>query len=795
MTGGGQSAVEEGSGAGRGIRRPLIAVAALLVLVLAEAALDPTGLLVLVGWPGGEVQIALGWPIARYAVFAPVLFGAVWWAARCVGDRFWPMVLAIVWAVTLAQAVTLLAMTGDVSLAAWGAGYVLAKAVPAALIVALVTRFGGRRPQPRSAVVAPLRGVVLWAVLLSVTAVAVLPGGRWWSAPVTADAVPVPLIGRPLPLLLIGTALWLLCGWAGMSLMTRRVPSAVLGAWLGTTLGGVFFGVVASVIAVVQDGIGSDLWPGASTGFRIADGVSLGVASGVVAAALAVPAAALAHRTRPAARRVRALAAVAGAAALLLVLALVPGQAAPTRPAAQPPAGFLRVDQGRITDGAGDQVLLRGVNVNQLVDFYAYDPAQPVTTSFTRDDVQRIAAYGFTVIRLGLSWSALEPTRGALDPEYLRRIDDVVGWAKEAGIRVVLDMHQDGWWNGASPADVQCRPGTEPMWGYDGAPEWATITDGAPRCQFQGRDISPAGDRAFEHFFFNTEGVRSALARTWGELAGRYRADPTVAGFDLLNEPGFGETAPATTSLLLGAFYDDAIREIRAAGAPQIVFVEPSILWSGLGVDAGPRTGFTQDRNVVFSPHLYAESITMDRDLGIPPIVAIERQFALAQRVAAAHGTALWSGEYGYWGDDLIPRLDRYAAAEDAHVLGSAYWVWKQACGDPQNGRQKTGDGLIPQDCATGGWLPPKSDILTVLSRPYPRVAPGRITTLSASPTRVDVAGSASSRSCGLDIWFPGTTRPGVTAHGVQELRIEQRDGGWAIRGCADGDYAVQARR
>lgn len=261
------------------------------------------------------------------------------------------------------------------------------------------------------------------------------------------------------------------------------------------------------------------------------------------------------------------------------------------------------------------------------------------------------------MIRLNISWPALEPERGQYSDAYLSQIDDALRWGREAGVYIVLDMHQDGWWNGPSPENVACRPGTEPMWGYDGAPEWATITEGAPRCQFTGRDISPAGNRAFEHFYFNTNGVRDALAETWGMLAMRYQSNPMVAGFDLLNEPGFGETAPATTALKLGEYYDAAIREIRDAGAKQIVFIEPSILWSGLGVDAGPQPAFTSDHNIAFSPHLYAESITMDRDLGIPPIVSIERQFELAQRVADSYRSALWSGEYGYWGDDVAPGL------------------------------------------------------------------------------------------------------------------------------------------
>lgn len=798
------------------IRRPLIALATMLVLILIQAILDPTGLLALVGWPGGTVQPGLWWPLAPYAVFVPVLGAATWWAAAGAGDRFWVMALAMVWAVTLAQAATLFAMTGDPALAAWGAGYVLAKAIPAALIVAGLTRaLGGRPADPGAFIEEPEAGTgrsaasciaaaALWPGILLTALIALIPTTYWWAAPVNSHVLPAPQADRAWYLVLAGLLLWIACAWWGVRLLRRRI-GGVLGSWLGFMLAGGALGLLLSLISVPLDGMGTDLWPLMSAYARVADGVSFGATAGALgAAAVAIVELLLAPSTAPAdsgepVRRTRTLPWLLSAALTVAMVAMIliapPAERPSTGDDGELSESYLRVDGGRIVDGAGNQVLLRGVNVNQLVDFYQYDPGLPATTPFTEEDVARIAAYGFNVIRLNLSWSALEPERGSYDAGYLQRIDQAVGWAQKHGVRIVLDMHQDGWWNGPSPADVQCRPGTEAMWGYDGAPGWATITNGAPRCQFQGRDISPAGDRAFEHFFFDTAGIRDALAAAWGMLAARYADDPFVVGFDLLNEPGFGETAPATTSLKLGDFYADAIREIRATGSHQIVFVEPSILWSGLGFDTGPRPGFTADANIAFSPHLYAESITMDRDLGIPPIVGMERQFDLAQRVADSYGAAVWSGEYGYWGDDLLPRLRRYAAAEDAHALGSAYWVWKQACGDPQNGKQATGDGLIPQDCATGEELPPKEQILRILSRPYPKVTAGRIERLSSSPDRIDLTGRASTDSCPLLLWFPGSKYPTVETEGVNGLGVSKVNGGWEIVGCASGEYRISASR
>jgi len=788
----------------RGLRRPIVAVVAASVLVVLQAVADPTGLLALVGWPGGGLQTGLMWPLAPYAVFVPVLLVVVWWAAVRAGERFWTMFAGVVLAVLLAQAAAAFVMAWDAATAGWAAGYVTAKALPAAAIVAAATRWlGGRSARPVYA-----RGAV-WPAAIAFGALAPIAAGSWWTGAAYAPLVPTPRPERGVVGVVLAIALMMGAAWLGLRWMRRRVPG-VLGAWLGVLAGGALFGLVQALVAlVVDDGLAGDLWPLMLAYVQVADGLSFAACVGWIPAGLAVVADRVSQgrsarapqggdAAPPRARRVGAVAvAAAVVAALVLVpIALTGGGVAEDRASAaasaSPPDGFLRADGDRITDGKGHDVLLRGVNVNQLVDFYQPRADVPATRPLTEDDFAGMAEYGFDVVRLGISWSTLEPSRGALDADYLEQIDRAVEWAKDHGIRTVIDLHQDGWSNAPTAEGTVCRSGTDPMWGYDGAPEWATITDGAPRCAFTGRDISPAGDRAFQHFWFDTDGIQTALVRTWGELAGRYADEPAVAGFDLMNEPGFGETAPVTTSLLLGRYYDRAIQAIREAGAPQIVFVEPSILWSGLGFDSGPAAAFTDDANIVFSPHLYAESITMDRSLGLPTIVGIARQLDLAARVANAYGVPLWSGEYGYWGDEesIADRIGRYADAEDAHRLGSAYWVWKQSCGDPQNGIGEVGLGLVPEDCATGEDGPRNEPLLDTLSRAYPLSSPGLLTSLHADGPAITMTGTVDGETCGLDVWIPGDSEPDPVTDGLTRVEAEEVDGGWHVTACAAGEYS-----
>ena len=78
--------------------------------------------------------------------------------------------------------------------------------------------------------------------------------------PVSAETLPVPLIGRSLLPLLFALLLWFACTWLGVQLLRRKVPCGLLGPWLGYVVGGAIFGVLISLLAIIIDGIGLDMW-------------------------------------------------------------------------------------------------------------------------------------------------------------------------------------------------------------------------------------------------------------------------------------------------------------------------------------------------------------------------------------------------------------------------------------------------------------------------------------------------------------------------------------------------------
>lgn len=483
-------------------------------------------------------------------------------------------------------------------------------------------------------------------------------------------------------------------------------------------------------------------------------------------------------------------------ALLLATLAILVLQiATPAANAAPPDPGWtlpqLTVADRTIKDVDGRTVLLRGVNANGLNDYATNGTGLPTVTPLGRTDFAQMAALGFNVVRLNVAWSLLEPTRGAFDTAYVDRIRVAVQDAKDHGIYTVLDMHQDAWGPYVgTPSDQSCPSFMEPGVGWDGAPEWATLTGGWTTCNIGGlREAAPAIAHAFQAFYDDEQGIQSRLVATWARLAAEFKDEPAVAGYDLLNEPNPGLRDPFTAADQIGQFYKratDAIRQAEAGGFPHLVFFEPSAIWSAFGLDALPPRHYLTDPLVVFSPHLYSESITVSSEFP-----GIEDGFKIADLAAAWYDAPLWTGEWGWFGDADEQRadVDRFVDATDKYRMGGAWWSWTQACGDPHpvrdgNTHQPQGN-LNRIDCPSGESLGLVEGFAAPLSRAYPRAAPGSLTEVS----RDGFDGSGTGR---VEAWYPGTDRPQLETTNLSDVRLSPIEGGWQLIGHADGDYAVK---
>lgn len=454
------------------------------------------------------------------------------------------------------------------------------------------------------------------------------------------------------------------------------------------------------------------------------------------------------------------------------------------------PLSVAREGRPRIVDDRGRDVLLRGANFNALGDYYQDDPDLSPTQPPSADDWDQMAANGFSVVRLIVSWSALEPERGELDQGYVDRIRAAVDGAAARGLYTVIDFHQDAYGKYiATPDGTACPPGAEAAIGWDGAPEWATLTDDESTCRPVGyREGAPAVQAAFRNFYENTGGIRDAFVTTVARVAGEFADEPAVAGYDLLNEPNMvlpADESSARYTELAG----DLVRAIRAAefdagGFPHLLFLEPLVLFPLPGTM--PDEGFADDRDIVFAPHNYAESIG-------PAILTVEQTADIDAGTARDRGWALWVGEYGIFetGDDKLDVLRRFAAAQDADLSGGAVWQWRQHCGEPHTVGTpgNVADGRVVQlnfvDCPGDRDGGPNVPFLRIVGRAYPRAAPGELTELRSDPDTgaLVVAGTTASDpdadpDTELVVWVPGTGVPVARVDGLSEPTVTPVDGG-----------------
>ncbi len=469
----------------------------------------------------------------------------------------------------------------------------------------------------------------------------------------------------------------------------------------------------------------------------------------------------------------------------------------------------------RFVDQDGRDVLLRGANINSLGEYWQGVSDVDPTIAVTDADWDLMAARGFSVVRLLVTWSRVEPERGRIDQSYLDLVDAHVRAAAARGIYTVIDMHQDAYSAFISTADAaECPEGTTPAKGWDGAPAWATLTDGLSTCLTNGeRNSSPAVNRAWNNFYDDVDGIRTRFAAMWGAIATRFAGRAEVAGFDVLNEPENPRAAAEMTPLYT-EFLAQVIRSIRAAesaaGAPfeHIVFVEPALPAGdqsrGL-VIPDPASAGVSTRNVAASVHNYAESITTEA-LGN---LTIEGTNDLIETVTSGLGVPNWGGEYGFWNTEpaTLALARRYAADEDRMRWGGAWWQWRQSCGDPHAVQWVDGEVVVPEHtsthlnilgCPGNEDLGPNEDFLSILGRGYPRATPGRLVQLRSDVDSggLFVRGDAEAAGGTIEVWTPTSSDDGIAlaSEGLADITAHEVDGGRIITATVEAAGAYWLR-
>lgn len=514
-----------------------------------------------------------------------------------------------------------------------------------------------------------------------------------------------------------------------------------------------------------------------------------------------------------------------------------------------------------IADPLGRQVILRGAIVAGLVDWWsgsnpnqadpppyfpidpaAYDSGCPANSDLIpvppvcSDDFAEMARLGFNVVRLSISWSLLEPAPGRFSGLYLNRIAQVVGWAREHGIYVILDMHQDGY------SRYLPRPDPVPLGGaptalnkHDGAPEWAVDTFGLPSETFAGqRELNPAEDAAMTAFWLNWGGLQDQYLEAVATLARRFRDDSTVVGYDLYNEPWPGFVSPPLfDDLLLIPFYRRAIDALTGVqdgvpcpGGPalpicghadlgvhtrQLMFVEPDLMRVVFDVDLNLSQTLSSYPNVVYSIHTYTHKFTIEAVEHLPawtyPPGGYVTSYQSAEAAARSLNAALFVTEYGN-----EPALDSTMLAtqtgmQEQYLLGSTYWAWKENCagegatwgafqglfGSAQNeGCAYDNGGERAAGAPQNGCL--RADNERYLARVWPRQFAGRIASYHYDPTTgaFSLRGYARPGSPDTVVYAPPEVAGSVSATGAGLRVVDQPDGSRLLDVSPRGTYQLE---
>jgi aryl-phospho-beta-D-glucosidase BglC (GH1 family) len=330
--------------------------------------------------------------------------------------------------------------------------------------------------------------------------------------------------------------------------------------------------------------------------------------------------------------------------------------------------GFVRADHQRIVDGKGNPLILRGLGLGGWMVQEGYMmglanlKAQHIirrrisevigekkTEQFyrswrenavTKADIDAMAKWGFNSVRLPMHWNLFIKDRHGRNTsrnivwneEGFRRVDALIRWLKANDMYLILDLH-------AAPGG-------------------------------QGHDIAISDRNPNEPSLWHSDENQAMMIALWSEIARRYKDEPTIAGYDLLNEPNWGFQDESdkggcreTENRPLRDIYRRTIRAIRAIDTNHMLVIEGNC-WGNNYAGVLP----IDDRNTTLSFHKYWTPTTQE---SIEPFLKLREQYNMP----------LWNGESGENNNDWYARA---VALQEKNGIGWSWWpLKKMGAGNP----------------------------------------------------------------------------------------------------------------
>lgn len=358
-----------------------------------------------------------------------------------------------------------------------------------------------------------------------------------------------------------------------------------------------------------------------------------------------------------------------------------------------------------IKDQYGRVLILHGLNTSSSAK------SHPLRNPWIiESDVEREATeFGFNMVRYLIFWDAIEPEKDVFDEEYLDRVQERVEWYTSRKMYVMLDMHQDIY---------------SIVFGGDGAPLWAVRTNGEP-IQMLGVDgpwwlqnINPAVINAFQNFFQydKHKDLQDHYILSWLKVVERFKDNPYVLGYDLMNEPHGGDLIKTLSVEFEGVqlynFYNRLIKAIREVDQEKYIIFEPRSLAVNFGSESFlPKVKDTRigEEKLIYSPHCYPFLLHEGQPYQILDSLNLVQWVKHRKNDLQVQGTSMIVGEFGV-GPDVIgfdKFLDDFMDICDNLFASWAYWSNDQGGWSPLNGDRS------------------ETPILPLLVRPYARAIAG----------------------------------------------------------------------
>jgi endoglycosylceramidase len=353
-----------------------------------------------------------------------------------------------------------------------------------------------------------------------------------------------------------------------------------------------------------------------------------------------------------------------------------------------------------------------GVNVVYKKEPW-YPPYFPIDSdkSLGDADMKDLRKWGQNVVRLGVMWPGVEPSRGHIDKTYLQRIKDIVQKLGTYGIYSIIDLHQD------VGSRRFCGEGIPEHYVDDmlqNETSLLSLAQAFPLPRFPEIKVDDTGYPSLEDCLKNNFGdyydsekvgalfkelytpgtpLNEGFLRYWDVVSKTFNRSPEVIGYELLNEPPtecLSDPAACRHDKYpyrighqqedeyLVPLYQAAAARIRKNDQTHLIFYEGTFYPKIVDTDVFGAPPLGSDPLQALSYHIYCPILPVMDDQVCKAVQALyEHQFhPFLKKNPGVGGFLTEFGAISGSSSDLA-NVERLLDWADSNLQSWAYWQYK----------------------------------------------------------------------------------------------------------------------